>query len=169
MCPRLKVKWAFGFPGDASANRNLLSLVDESSSAASAERSIRSTPPPAALIGLTTPARSIRNAVTIGKVGRPQHRLFRRRESQRPRASTPRPASPSGRSSWTSIRWRASPAAPNFYNGRLYVPISSIEEASAMAAEVRMLHVPRQRRRARRRNRQSALEILHRSRSPQGL
>ena len=50
---------------------------------------------------------------------------------------------------------------PTLYEGRLFVPISSIEEGSGMNAAVRVLHVPRQPGRARRRHRIAALEDLH--------
>ena len=39
--------------------------------------------------------------------------------------------------------------SPVLYNGRLYVPVSSVEEAIGAQAGLRMLHVSRQRRRAR--------------------
>ena len=51
--------------------------------------------------------------------------------------------------------------APAFANGRLYVPVSSIEEVAGGTSELSMLHVPRQRRRARRGHRQRDLEDLH--------
>ena len=44
------------------------------------------------------------------------------------------------------------------HDGKLYVPVSSIEEATGRAAQLRVLHVPRQRGRARRGDRQPDLE-----------
>ena len=51
--------------------------------------------------------------------------------------------------------------APSFANGRLFVPVSSIEEVPGARPELSLLHVPRQRRRARRGDRQADLEDLH--------
>ena len=55
---------------------------------------------------------------------------------------------------------------PVLYESRLYVPVSSIEEGFAGKADVRMLQISRQRRRSRRRNRRGDLEELcHRQRA----
>ena len=56
---------------------------------------------------------------------------------------------------------RASPVRRRYANGRLYVPVSSIEEVPGARAELSVLHLPRQRRRARRGDRQADLEDLH--------
>ena len=47
--------------------------------------------------------------------------------------------------------------SPTLFRGRLYVPVSSIEETAAVAARLRLLHVPRQHQRARRENRRRRL------------
>ncbi len=51
--------------------------------------------------------------------------------------------------------------APSYANGRLFVPVSSIEEVPCGSSELPVLHLPRQRRRDRRRDRQAGLEDLH--------
>ena len=55
----------------------------------------------------------------------------------------------------------ASPAERRCSSGRLYVPVSSLEELPARAARLPVLHLPRQRRAHRRRDRQADLEDLH--------
>ena len=54
--------------------------------------------------------------------------------------------------------------APTLADGRLYVPLSSLEESGAGNPELSVLHVPRRRGRLRRAHRQAALEVLHRRR-----
>ena len=51
--------------------------------------------------------------------------------------------------------------APTLVAGRLYVPLSSLEESGAGNPELSVLHVPRRRRRLRRGQRKTAVDVVH--------
>ena len=129
--PRLKVKWAFGFPGDASV-QSQPTVVGGRVFIGSVSGKVYSLD---AATGCTywtyNAGGSIRNAPTIEKVGRRYIAYF-----GDVKANAHAVDAETGEPIW-KVKLDEHPVAritgtPNFYNGRLYVPISSIEEASAM-------------------------------------
>jgi polyvinyl alcohol dehydrogenase (cytochrome) len=129
--PRLKVKWVFGFPGDASV-QSQPTVVGGRVFIGSVSGKVYSLD---AATGCTywtyNAGGSIRNAPTIEKVGRRYIAYF-----GDVKANAHAVDAETGEPIW-KVKLDEHPVAritgtPNFYNGRLYVPISSIEEASAM-------------------------------------
>jgi polyvinyl alcohol dehydrogenase (cytochrome) len=129
--PKLKVKWAFGFPGDASV-QSQPTVVGGRVFIGSVSGNVYSLD---AATGCTywtyNAGGSIRNAPTIEKVGSRYIAFF-----GDVKANAHGVDAETGAPLW-KVKVDDFPVAritgtPNFYNGRLYVPISSIEEASAM-------------------------------------
>ena len=140
------------------------SPADASSSAAGAARCTRSTPRPDASTGSSTPDRACARlyrscewTCLAAPVTSPSSAM------RLPMSThwTRRPASSCGRPTWTTSPSDASAARRRYYNGRIYVGVASGEEATGRSAHLRVLQVPRQRRRARCGNRQTDLEDLH--------
>lgn len=129
--PKLKLKWAFGFPGDASV-QSQPTVVGGRVFIGSVSGKVYSLD---AATGCTywiyNAAGSIRNAPVIEKVGARYIAFF-----GDVKANAHAVDAETGSPLW-KVKLDDHPVAritgtPNFYNGRLYVPISSIEEASAM-------------------------------------
>jgi polyvinyl alcohol dehydrogenase (cytochrome) len=130
--PKLKLKWAFGFPGDTSAQAQP-TVVAGRVFVGSVGGSVYSLDASTGCIYWTYKAgASIRNAITIGKVGTQYIAYF-----GDVKAYAHAVDAQTGKPLW-KVKLDDHPVAritgtPSFYNGRLYVPISSIEEASAMS------------------------------------
>lgn len=130
--PKLKLKWAFGFPGDASV-QSQPTVVGGRVFIGSVSGNAYSLDASTGCIYWTYKAgASIRNAVTIEKVGSRFIAFF-----GDVKANAHAVDAETGEPLW-KVKLDDHPVAritgtPNFYNGRLYVPISSIEEASAMS------------------------------------
>jgi polyvinyl alcohol dehydrogenase (cytochrome) len=130
--PKLKLKWAFGFPGDTSAQAQP-TVVAGRVFVGSVSGNVYSLDASTGCIYWTYKAgASIRNAITIGKVGTQFIAYF-----GDVKANAHAVDAQTGKALW-KVKLDDHPVAritgtPNFYNGRLYVPISSIEEASAMS------------------------------------
>ncbi len=130
--PKLKLKWAFGFPNDTSAQAQP-SVVAGRVFVGSVSGTVYSLDASTGCIYWTYKAgASIRNAITIGKVGTRYIAYF-----GDTKANAHAIEAETGKPLW-KVKLDDHPVAritgtPNFYNGRLYVPISSIEEASAMS------------------------------------
>jgi polyvinyl alcohol dehydrogenase (cytochrome) len=130
--PKLKLKWAFGFPGD-TAVQSQPTVVGGRVFIGSVSGNVYSLD---ASSGCTywiyKAAASIRNAVTIAKVGGHFVAYF-----GDVKANAHAVDAETGKPLW-KIKVDDHPVArivgsPTYYDGRLYVPISSIEEASAMS------------------------------------
>ncbi len=130
--PKLKLKWAFGLPGDTSAQAQP-TVVGGRVFVGSVSGNVYSLDASTGCIYWTYKAgASIRNAVTIGKAGTRYIAYF-----GDVKANAHAVDAETGNALW-KVKLDDHPVAritgtPNFYNGRLYVPISSIEEASAMS------------------------------------
>ena len=162
--PNLKLKWAFGFPGGTQAYGNpsivggrvfvgsdngtrlrarrrapAASTGRSRRTAASAAR--RASAEPGARDAVSTSATSRRNVFALDAVTGEQ--IWKKKVDTHAFARVT--------------------GAPTLADGKLYVPVSSVEEVPAAQPKLRMLHLPRQRRRARRGDRRADLEELHRS------
>jgi polyvinyl alcohol dehydrogenase (cytochrome) len=132
--PKLKLKWAFGFPKDTSTQAQP-TVVGGRVFVGSVGGSVYSLDASTGCIYWTYQANaSIRNAITIAKVGTRYIAYF-----GDVKATAHAVDADTGKLLWT-VKLDDHPVAritgtPTFYNGRLYVPISSIEEASAMGAK----------------------------------
>ncbi len=132
--PKLKLKWAFGFPGDVSV-QSQPTVVGGRVFIGSVSGNVYSLDAATGCIYWTYKAgASIRNAPTIGKVGSRYIVFF-----GDVKANAHAVDAETGAPLW-KVKLDDHPVAritgtPNFYSGRLYVPISSIEEASAMSAK----------------------------------
>jgi polyvinyl alcohol dehydrogenase (cytochrome) len=130
--PRLRLKWAFGFPGDASV-QSQPTVVGGRIFIGSVSGNVYSLDAATGCIYWTYKAGgSIRNAISIGKVGTRYIAYF-----GDVKANAHAVDAQTGAPLW-KVKLDEHPVAritgsPEFYNGRLYVPISSIEEASAMS------------------------------------
>jgi polyvinyl alcohol dehydrogenase (cytochrome) len=130
--PKLKLKWAFGFPGDNSV-QSQPTIVGGRIFVGSVSGNVYSLDASTGCIFWTYKAgASIRNAVSIGKVGTRYIAYF-----GDVKANAHAIDAQTGAPLW-KVKLDEHPVAritgsPEFYNGRLYVPISSIEEASAMS------------------------------------
>jgi polyvinyl alcohol dehydrogenase (cytochrome) len=129
--PKLKVKWAFGFPGDTSA-QGQPTVVGGRVFIGSVSGDLYSLDASTGCIYWTYKAgATIRNAISIGKVGPRFIAYF-----GDIKANAYAVDAETGKLLW-KVKLDEHPVArivgaPAFYNGRLYVPMSSIEEASAM-------------------------------------
>jgi len=129
--PKLKVKWSFGFPGDTSA-QGQPTVVGGRLFVGSFSGTLYSLDASTGCIYWTYNAgATIRTAVSIGKVGSHFIAYF-----GDVKANAHAVDAETGKPVW-KIKLDDHPVArivgaPTFYNGRVYVPISSIEEASAM-------------------------------------
>jgi polyvinyl alcohol dehydrogenase (cytochrome) len=129
--PKLKLKWAFGFPGDASV-QSQPTVVGGRVFIGSVSGKVYSLDASTGCVYWTYDAGgSIRNAPVIEKVGSRYIAFF-----GDVKANAHAIDAETGAPLW-KVKIDDFPVAritgtPNFYNGRLYVPISSIEEASAM-------------------------------------
>ena len=136
LVPRLKLKWAFGFPGVTAARSQpvvvggRLFVASESGDVFSLEREDR--------LHLLGVSRAVGHS--HGGVGRAvQERerrvrlrhLLRRRRGQRVRRRREHAASRSGRGTSTSIRSSRATGSPTYYNGRVYVPMAGLGEEGA--------------------------------------
>ena len=131
--PKLKLKWAFGFPGDTSA-QSQPAVVGGRVFVGSVSGSVYSLDASTGCIYWTyKTGATVRGAISIGKVGGHFIAYF-----GDVKANAHAVDAETGKPLW-KIKLDDHPVArvvgtPTFYNGRLYVPISSIEEASAMSA-----------------------------------
>jgi polyvinyl alcohol dehydrogenase (cytochrome) len=129
--PKLKVKWAFGFPGDTSV-QGQPTVVGGRVFVGSFSGTLYSLDASTGCIYWTYKAgATIRTAVSIGKIG--SHFIAYIGDVK---ATAHAVDAETGKPLW-KVKIEDHPVArivgaPTFYNGRLYVPISSIEEASAM-------------------------------------
>jgi polyvinyl alcohol dehydrogenase (cytochrome) len=129
--PKLKVKWAFGFPGDTSAQGQPV-VVGGRVFVGSVSGTLYSLSASTGCIYWTYKAgATIRNAVTIGKVGGRLVAYF-----GDVKATAHAVDAETGKPLW-KVKIEDHPVArivgsATFYEGRVYVPVSSIEEASAM-------------------------------------
>ena len=130
------------------------------SSAATTAPSTRSTPRPAARTGRSRPTAACGRAPSVGLIGRRVRGLHRRPQGQPVRARRR-----DRRADLEEDARHASLRADHRRAGagrRQDLRAGVVDRRSARrAAEVRMLHVPRQRRRARSRDRRAAVEELH--------
>jgi polyvinyl alcohol dehydrogenase (cytochrome) len=130
--PKLKLKWTFGFPGDTSV-QSQPTVVGGRVFIGSMSGNVYSLDASTGCIYWTYKAGvSIRNAVSIGKIGAHFIAYF-----GDIKANAYAVDAESGAPLW-KVKLDDHPVArivgsPTFYDGRLYVPISSIEEASAMS------------------------------------
>lgn len=131
--PDLKLKWAFAFPGEAvrSAQPTVVSGRVFIGSTSGAIYSLDATS------GCTywryNAGATVRTAISIGRAGGKTVAYF-----GDVRSNVHAIDAVTGELLWT-VKVEEHPSsgitgAPAFYNGRLYVPVSSIEEASAMAS-----------------------------------
>jgi polyvinyl alcohol dehydrogenase (cytochrome) len=129
--PKLKVKWAFGFPGDTSA-QGQPTVVGGRVFIGSVSGNLYSLDASTGCLYWTYKAgATIRTAVSIGKVGSHFIAYF-----GDVKANAHAVDAETGKPVW-KVKIDDHPVArivgaPTFYEGRLYVPVSSIEEASAM-------------------------------------
>lgn len=129
--PKLKVKWAFGFPGDTSA-QGQPTVVGGRVFVGSVGGTVYSLDESTGCIYWTYKAgATIRTAVSVGKIGGHYVAYF-----GDVKATAHAVDAETGAPLW-KVKLDDHPVArivgaPTFNNGRLYVPISSIEEASAM-------------------------------------
>ena len=135
--PRLKVKWAFGFPGDLDANAQPAWLVAVSSSAARAASSIRSAPRAVASIGPTRPG-AVRGGMTVAPS--PPAGVRRTRPSSATGRQRHAVNAATGALLWT-VEADPHPVARIvgsvvFHDGRLYVPVASAEETAGAAPTI---------------------------------
>ncbi len=130
--PKLKVKWAFGFPSDTSV-QSQPTVVGGRVYIGSVSGNVYSLDASTGCTYWTYKAgASIRNAVSIAKIGSRYIAFF-----GDVKANAHAVDAETGAPLW-KIKLDDHPVArivgsPTFYDGRLYVPISSIEEASAMS------------------------------------
>jgi polyvinyl alcohol dehydrogenase (cytochrome) len=130
--PKLKLKWAFGFPGDTSV-QSQPTVVGGVVFVGSVSGNLYSLDASTGCIYWTYQAgATIRNAVTIWPIGRQLIAYF-----GDVKANAYALDAVTGKLLW-KVKLDDHPVArivgsPSFYNGRLYVPMSSIEEASAMS------------------------------------
>jgi polyvinyl alcohol dehydrogenase (cytochrome) len=130
--PKLKLKWAFGFPGDTSV-QSQPTVVGGRVFIGSVSGNLYSLDASTGCIYWTYKAGAmIRTAVTIAKVKRHFIAYF-----GDIKANAHAVDAETGAPLW-KVKLDEHPVArivgsPTFYDGRLYVPISSIEEASAMS------------------------------------
>ncbi len=129
--PKLKLKWAFGLPSDTSA-QGQPTVVGGRVFVGTVSGNVYSLDAKTGCIYWTYRAgATVRNAIVIGKIGGQYIAYF-----GDVKATAHAVDAQTGKPLW-KIKLDEHPVAritgtPNFYNGRLYVPISSIEEASAM-------------------------------------
>ncbi len=132
--PKLKVKWAFGFPGDSSV-QGQPAVVGGRVFVGSVSGNLYSLDASTGCVYWTYKAgSSIRTAIRIEKVG--GHYIAYLGDIK---ANAHAVDAETGKLLW-KVKIDDHPVArivgaPTFYNGRLYVPISSIEEASAMGPQ----------------------------------
>lgn len=130
--PKLKLKWAFGLPGDTSVQAQP-TIVGNRIFIGSVSGTVYSLDASTGCAYWTYKAgATIRNAVSIGKIGDRYIAYF-----GDVKATAHAVDAETGAPLW-KIKLDEHPVAritgsPEFYNGRVYVPISSIEEASAMS------------------------------------
>jgi polyvinyl alcohol dehydrogenase (cytochrome) len=131
--PKLKLKWAFGFPNDIVRSAQP-AIVAGRVYVGSASGVIYSLDAASGCTYWTHDAGAmVRTAITIGQAGGKTMAYF-----GDTRAIVHALDAATGQEVWQS-KVEDHPAArvtgaPTFYNGRLYVPVSSVEEASAMLA-----------------------------------
>ncbi|HTB14970.1 MAG TPA: PQQ-binding-like beta-propeller repeat protein [Bryobacteraceae bacterium] len=129
--PKLKVKWAFGFPSDTSV-QGQPTVVGGRIFVGSVSGTLYSLDAATGCIYWTyKTGATIRTAPVIGKVGK--HFIAFIGDVK---ATAHAVDAETGKPLW-KVKIEDHPVArivgaPTFYNGRLYVPVSSIEEASAM-------------------------------------
>jgi polyvinyl alcohol dehydrogenase (cytochrome) len=130
--PKLKLKWAFGLPNDTSA-QSQPTVVGGRVYIGTVSGNVYSLDEKTGCTYWMYPAAAlIRNAVTIAKVGARYIAYF-----GDIKANAHAVDAETGAPIW-KVKLDEHPVArivgsPTFYDGRLYVPISSIEEASAMS------------------------------------
>jgi polyvinyl alcohol dehydrogenase (cytochrome) len=131
--PKLKLKWAFGFPGDTVANAQP-SVVGGRIFIGGITGNVYSLDASTGCIYWTYKAGGVvRNSVTVGKIGSRYILYF-----GDSKASAHAVDAETGKPIW-KVKLEDFPMArvtgtPAFYNGRLYVPIADLEEPSAMSA-----------------------------------
>jgi polyvinyl alcohol dehydrogenase (cytochrome) len=130
--PKLKLKWAFGFPGDTSA-QSQPTVVGGRIFVGSVSGNLYSLDASSGCIYWTYKAgASIRNAPSIGKVG-DRFIVFFGDIKANAHAVDVQTGQPLWKVKLDDFPVARIVGSPTFYNGRLYVPMSSIEEASAMS------------------------------------
>jgi len=136
--PRLKVKWAFGFPGDSSASAQPTVAAGRVFVGSQGGRVYSLSADSGCVEWWFEAPASVRSAVVIGRVeteSGPSFAAFFGDVSGVVYAV----AAATGKLLWKT-KVESHPAAritgsPVFYAGRLYIPVSSSEEASAMAPD----------------------------------
>ena len=164
--PKLTLKWAFGFPNGNSAYGQP-TVVGGRVFVGADTGFVYALDAASGCIHWSFRANAgVRTAISIGPGTRAHRypRLLRRREGQRVRRRRARPARRSGEIGPTRIRSRASPARRRWSDGRLYVPIVVARGVGRRQPELSVLHVPRRRRRLRRRHAANACGRRTRSR-----
>ena len=131
--PKLKLKWAFGFPGDTVANAQP-SIVGGRIFIGGITGNVYSLDASTGCIYWTYKAGGVvRNSVTVGKIGARYILYFgdSKAFAHAVDAETGKPVWKVKVEDFPMARVTGTPA---FYNGRLYVPIADLEEPSAMSA-----------------------------------
>ena len=166
--PKLKLKWAFGFPKDPVASSQP-AVVGGRLFVGSAAGAVYSFDAATGCIYWTysTGGAGVRTAISIGKLPNGKWAAY----FGDLRATAHAVDAETGAPLW-KIKLDEHPAAritgaPALVNGRLYVPMSSLEEVSARQKYVRVLHLPRKRCFPRRGHWQEDLAKLQRQRSRQ--
>ncbi len=130
--PKLKVKWAFGFPNDTSA-QGQPTVVGGRVFVGTVSGNLYELDAATGCTYWTYKAgATIRNAISIGQIGSRYVAYFGDIKANAHAVNVE-----TGQAIW-KVKLDEHPVArivgaPTFYNGHLYVPISSIEEASAMS------------------------------------
>ena len=129
--PRLTLKWAFGFP-DATSAWSQPTVAGGRLFVGSQNGTVYALDAKSGCVLLDVHARRRRpHGAHLGCAPAAAHDLLRRHRRERLRARRRDRTRLSGRGSWTSIRTRASPDRRRSMDGRLYVPMSSLEETAA--------------------------------------
>jgi polyvinyl alcohol dehydrogenase (cytochrome) len=160
--PRLKLKWAFGFPG-VSASGSQVTVAGNRAFVGSRNGVVYALDTKSGCIAWAFEADAgVRSTPVVGGTGAARALYFGDANAQAYSLDI----------ATGKLRWKVKvethqdaivTGAVAFANGRVYVPVSSMEEDRGHS-ELRMLHVPGQRERARRGDRHSDLEDLHRQR-----
>ena len=164
--PRLKLKWAFGFPGDLQSNAQAtLAGGRVFVGSAGGQGLFARAPPPAASTGSSIPAASMRAAISIGRIdtraGARYAAFFGDGAGHGLRARRGDRRSCCGRRRSTIFRSRGSPARRRCIAAVSTCRSRPVKKARGASPSYRVLQVSRQRCRARRGDRQADLEELH--------
>lgn len=131
--PKLKVKWAFGFPGENMAAAQPTVVGGRIFIGSSSGKIYSLDAATGCYYWIYNAGANVRNAVSVGKVGNRNILYFgdAKAFAHGIDADTGAPIWKTKVEDFSMARITGS---PTFYNGRLYVPISDLEEPSTMSA-----------------------------------